>query len=661
MIPKTILELPRIAKRAIVLGVDLILLPFALWASFSLRLGELYIPKDDIIYLFLAVPVIAIPVFIRLGLYRAIIRYIGFLAMWSVVKAVSLYTLGWGVLVLLSAIPGVPRSVLLINWLMAMLLIGGSRAIARWGLTGSFNFESSRGPKRVAIYGAGSAGMQIAAALSGSPDFKPVAYVDDKKSLQGNFIQGLPVYSFGRFSNVIGEFSITDVLLAMPSVSRSRRREIIEMLEPYPVHVMTLPGMDSLASGKVRVNDVREVGLRDILGRDPIAPDNDLLSANVRDKCILVTGAGGSIGAELCRQIVRIKPQALVLYEQNEHALYTIENDLKALAMRLYPDDGQLISHITSILASVTDQGRLELVCRAFGIQTIYHAAAYKHVPMVERNPLEAVSNNILGTYRTARAAINTGVETVVLVSTDKAVRPTNTMGASKRFAEMILQALSNTKQYKTRFTMVRFGNVLESSGSVVPLFREQIKNGGPVTVTDPEIIRYFMTIPEAAQLVIQAGAMGQGGDVFVLDMGVPVKIVDMARRMIHLSGFQVKDSDNPDGDIEIAYTGLRPGEKLYEELLIGGKEKPTKHNLIFSADEDFLPWFRVESFLESFKKAVESYDVERNRFLLMEAVSEFKPQCEVADLVYGRQSENEDSNQKNAGNILKYKQKEIN
>ena len=654
MVLKKVLELPRNAKRLVVILVDFFLLPMSLWASFSLRLGEFYIPKGDIRYLFLAVPIIAIPIFIRLGLYRAIIRYIGFLAMWSVVKAVSLYTMAWGVLVLLSAIPGVPRSVLIINWLVTLLLIGGSRAIARWWLTGSFRIEASAQPKRVIIYGAGGAGMQIATALSGSPDFKPVAYIDDKKSLQGNFINGLPVYAFRRLSTIIEDYVVTDVLLALPSASRSRRSEIIAMLEPYSLHVMTLPGLDDLASGKIKVNDVREVGLRDILGRDPVAPNEVLLGANVKSKVVLVTGAGGSIGSELCRQIIKIGPKTLILYEQNEHGLYTIENELIALTARVGSANGSGHPDITPILASVTNQGRLEMVCKAFGVQTIYHAAAYKHVPMVEKNPLEAVNNNILGTYRAVQAAITTKVDTFVLISTDKAVRPTNTMGASKRFAEMILQGLSKVGLGKTRFTMVRFGNVLGSSGSVVPLFREQIRNGGPVTVTDPEIIRYFMTIPEAAQLVIQAGAMGQGGDVFVLDMGEPVKILDMARRMIHLSGFQVKDRENPDGDIEITYTGLRPGEKLFEELLIGNNVKPTRHDLILSANEDYLSWLEIEKFIGLFHDVVANDDVEKCRSLLMEAVNEFYPQCDVADLVFTRKRTVE--KQISTDNVLFYK-----
>jgi len=636
MIIDKVLKLPRNAKRLIILSVDLMLLPLALWASFSLRLGEFYVPQNEFIYLFLATPFLAIPIFIKFGLYRAIIRYISFLAMWAVVKAVSLYTLTWGVLVLLSGVAGVPRSVLIINWLVAILLIGGSRAIARWWLTGNFNFSPANGQqKKVVIYGAGAAGIQIASALTDNNELAPVVYIDDDQTLQGHYIRGLPVYPFDKLSSIIEKFSVTEVLLAMPSASRSRRSEIIALLEPFSLSVTTLPGLDDLASGKVKVEDVREVGLRDLLGRDMVGPDHSLLNANVRQKIVLVTGAGGSIGAELCRQIIRIKPKALILYEQNEHALYQTENNLRQLVLRFNPEDDPLLDNITPILASVTNQSRLEIVCTAFGVQTIYHAAAYKHVPMVEKNPLEAINNNILGTWRAAMAALNSGVDTFVLVSTDKAVRPTNTMGASKRFAELILQGLAQRPGCDTRFTMVRFGNVLESSGSVVPLFREQIKKGGPVTVTDPEVTRYFMTIPEAAQLVIQAGAMGRGGDVFVLDMGDPVRILDMAKRMIRLSGFDIKNDNNPDGDIEIIFTGLRPGEKLFEELLIGENVKSTQHDLILAADEDSLPWEQVESFVEQFTSQVKNYDVEANRALLMQAVSGFRPQSEVADLVF--------------------------
>ena len=638
MVTNQILQLPRNIKRLIVLSVDLIILPFALWVSFSLRLGEFYIPRGEVIYLFLVLPVIAVPIFVRVGLYRAVIRYIGYLAMWAVVKGVTLYTLIWGVVVLLSGIPGVPRSVLIINWLMVILLIGGSRAIARWWLADSVAPSLQNIPqKRVAIYGAGRAGIQIAAALSNSPSLRPVAFIDDNPALQGNFIGGLRVYSFRQINSIIEDLSVSEVVLAMPSTPRSAKSNIISMLEPYSVHVTTLPGLEDLASGKIKADDIREVGVRDLLGRDPVEPDKSLLNMNIKDKVVMVTGAGGSIGSELCRQIIKIKPAALILYERSEHDLYAVEKELVSLDKRIHPDNETDIIPITPILASISNRNRFVTVCKAFGVQTIYHAAAYKHVPMVEKNPSEAIQNNVLGTYTAATAAIDTGVEAFVLISTDKAVRPTSTMGASKRFAEMILQALSKRKDIGTRFCMVRFGNVLDSSGSVVPLFRDQIKNGGPVTVTDAKVTRYFMTTQEAAQLVIQAGAMGQGGDVFVLDMGQPVKILDLAKRMIHLSGLEIKDSQNVHGDIEVVFTGLRPGEKLYEELLIGENVLPTKHPLIMSANEEDMDMDKIMDYISRFENAVENNDASASRMLLIESVKGFTPQCDVADLVLER------------------------
>jgi FlaA1/EpsC-like NDP-sugar epimerase len=438
--------------------------------------------------------------------------------------------------------------------------------------------------------------------------------------------------------------------MAMPSVSRSRRSQVIKRLEPYAVHVTTVPGINDLASGKLKADDIREVGINDLLGRIPVEPDLELLNANINSKVVLVTGAGGSIGSELCRQIIKLKPSALVLYERSEHDLYLIEKELLEIAQKLYPGKP---GRIVPILASILDQNRMEAVCQAFDVETIYHAAAYKHVPMVEKNPSEAVRNNVIGTYRVAQAAINSGAETFVLISTDKAVRPTNTMGATKRFAEMILQQLARQQQVTTRFTMVRFGNVLGSSGSVIPLFREQIQRGGPVTVTDARIIRYFMTIPEAAQLVIQAGAMGEGGEVFVLDMGEPIKIIDMAKRLIHLSGLEVKDDENTEGDIEIVYTGLRPGEKLYEELLIGENDLPTRHPLIMSANEDCLSWEALSSYLLQFEQAIDSNDVEKSRQLLVESVKGFSPQCDVADLVQEKKQVAADGLRKD--NIIQY------
>ncbi|MBT8435511.1 MAG: polysaccharide biosynthesis protein [Gammaproteobacteria bacterium] len=657
MLIEELIKLPRPAKRLILAATDCLFVIFALWLSFSLRLGEFFMAQGiyaNFHYLFLLAPALAMVIFPFFGLYRTIIRYIGIQAIWSIIKAVTIYSLAFGVVVLLIGISGIPRSVILINWLAAIILVGGSRILGRWWLTGNLGLAAgSKRRTRVAIYGAGGAGIQIATALQTSPGFKPVAFIDDNRSLQGNYIEGLPVHPLKRLNDLIEDLGITEVLLAMPSVARSRQSEIISQLEPFPVHVSTLPGLDDLASGRVKVDDIREVDISDLLGRDTVQPDLELLHANIKDKVVLVSGAGGSIGSELCRQIVKIGPQKLILYERGEHDLYTIENELIELIQRQQPDITASRELVTPILASILNQDRLESVCKAFGVQTIYHAAAYKHVPMVERNPSEAVRNNVLGTYKAAMAAIAAEVETFVLISTDKAVRPTSTMGATKRFAEMILQALTVQGKGKTRFTMVRFGNVLGSSGSVVPLFREQIQKGGPVTVTDPKIIRYFMTIPEAAQLVIQAGAMGEGGDVFVLDMGEPIKILDMAKRMIHLSGFEFRDETNSSGEIEIIYTGLRPGEKLYEELLIGENVIPTKHPLIMSANEDCLSWDAIKDYINKFEETVNTHDVERSRALLVESVKGFKPQCEVADLV--REINSRVGGKPGKGNVIGY------
>jgi FlaA1/EpsC-like NDP-sugar epimerase len=655
-----ILLLPRNIKRLIVLSLDMLIVPLALWLSFSLRLGVLFTPESltfvqpedraDVLYLFLIAPIIAIPIFIRFGLYRAVIRYIGFVAMWAIFKAVSLYTLAFGVLILLSGMPGVPRSVIIINWLLLILLIGSTRALGRWWLTGSFNLASRGESKsKVVIYGAGHAGVQIAAALSSGSELQPIAFIDDSPALQGNYVEGYRVYPFSKLSGLIEDYGVKEVLLAMPSVSRARRAKVISLLEPYAVHVRTVPGLKDLASGALKADDIREVGINDLLGRKPVEPDQALLNANINGKVVMVTGAGGSIGSELCRQIIKLDPAALVLYERGEHDLYLVEKEMIEMAERLFPGKP---NRITPILASILDQKRMESVCQAFGVETIYHAAAYKHVPMVEKNPSEAVRNNVLGTYRAVRAAINSATETFVLISTDKAVRPTNTMGATKRFAEMLLQQLAKQPGMKTRFTMVRFGNVLDSSGSVIPLFRQQIRDGGPVTVTDPKIIRYFMTIPEAAQLVIQAGAMGEGGDVFVLDMGQPVRILDMAKRLIHLSGLEVRDEDNPDGDIEIVFTGLRPGEKLYEELLIGENDQPTQHPLIMTANEDSLTWDELSDYIGQFEAAIDLNDVEKSRQLLVEAVKGFNPQCDVADLV---EEKKQASNGPARDNVIRY------
>ena len=610
--------------------VDSVALVSILLASFSIRLGYWYFPQSDLIWVIFGAPIVATPIFLRFGLYRAVIRYVGFKALWSIVQAVSLYALVWGVIGFMAAVDGIPRSVILINWVLSLLAIGGLRIVARWLLTRDGNLENSTqsvsNSKKVLVYGAGDAGIQLVSALTHSSEYNPVGFVDDLKELQGAQIAGLDVYSVDAIAGVISKLRVDEVLIAMPSASRTRRLDIINALESYPVLVRMLPGVAELAEGKVSIGDLREVNIKDLLGRDVVEPNEQLLGKNITNKIVVVTGAGGSIGSELCRQIVFLKPKVLIMYEMSELALYTIEKEISNIGIHsldIYP-----------VLGSVNNKARLSNVFKRFDVDTIYHAAAYKHVPMVEFNNTEGVDNNIFGTLNCAQAAIDTGVETFVLISTDKAVRPTNTMGATKRSAELVLQALSN-QQSGTKFTMVRFGNVLGSSGSVIPLFRQQIKDGGPVTVTDENMIRYFMIIPEAVELVIQAGAMGTGGDVFVLDMGKPVRIDDLAKKMIRLSGLEVKDESNPDGDIEIKYTGLRPGEKLYEELLIGDNVSETDNPLIMRAQEDMLAWDDLEPILNSLQTAITNCDQKKLRELLIQIVPGFKPQCEITDVLY--------------------------
>ncbi|MFZ2407775.1 MAG: nucleoside-diphosphate sugar epimerase/dehydratase [Methylobacter sp.] len=632
--------LARQKKAFILISADVLFAVFALWTAFALRWGELYIPKEDEWYLFAAAPVIAVPIFVKLGLYRAIIRYIEVRALWTIIQATTLYALVFAFVLYESGIRGVPRTVLPLNWLNMMLLVGGSRFFARWWLGEVYlNLGGGRGvkthrKKNVVIYGAGSAGVQLASALGYGREFKPVAFIDDDVRLHKQKVNGLRIYPLSSLRYLIERHQVSDVLLAMPSANRARKSEIIRLLEPFAIHVMSMPGLSDIAQGKVTVDALQEVDIADLLGRDAVAPDQSLLHANIAGKVVMVTGAGGSIGSELCRQIIRLQPSSLILFEISEFALYAIEKELLHL---LTNTKNAAEITLIPVLGSITNADRCEKVCKTFRVQTIYHAAAYKHVPMVERNPGEAIWNNVFGTLRAASAAIKAEVETFVLISTDKAVRPTNTMGATKRFAELILQALSLDADHnaKTRFTMVRFGNVLGSSGSVVPLFKEQIARGGPVTVTDERIIRYFMTIPEAAQLVIQAGAMGMGGDVFVLDMGEPIRIVDLAKRMIHLSGLEIKDSEHPDGDIEISFTGLRSGEKLYEELLIGDDVSKTDHSRIMRAQEHVIPWAELEIMLASLEQATKDDDFVRIREVLADAVAGFVPQCEIEDILW--------------------------
>jgi len=629
---KWFLSLSRVSKRLLMILADSFTIILVLLSSFSLRLGEWYLPNDEIIYLLLVGPLIAIPIFIKFGLYRAILRYIGFRALWSVIQAVSLFALCWGMIVLLSGVQGIPRSVIIINWVLGALLISGSRIIGRWWFSTNNNGNIINAKnKNVLVYGAGSAGVQLATALSYSSELKPVAFLDDDASLSNHQIMGLKIYPSSKLEKIISSLKIEEVLLAIPSSSRERKNQILNSLEKYDVRVRTVPGVSELAQGNLKIDDLHAVKIDDLLGRNLVPPNQDYLRLNISDKVVMVTGAGGSIGSELCRQIVNLEPKQIVLFEQNEFSLYSIDQELREIV----GDASKII--ITPILSSILNTKALEKVCKNFIVQTIYHSAAYKHVPMIELNIFPGIENNILGTLSCAEAAIAANVETFVLISTDKAVRPTNIMGATKRFSELILQSLSQESiESKVKFSMVRFGNVLGSSGSVIPVFEKQIKSGGPVTVTDKEVIRYFMTIPEAAQLVIQAGAMSKkGGDVFILDMGKPIKIVDLARKMIRLSGLEVKDADHPNGDIEIIFTGLRLGEKLYEELLIDGDILPTDHQLILRSEEEMIAWVDLEIILNKLKDSIELKDYISARNLLMEAVPGYMPKHKINDPMF--------------------------
>ena len=600
----------------------------SIFLAFSLRLGYLYYPtgNNQLLLLMIASPILALPIFYAFGFYREMIRYVGFKALWQINQATTLYAVLWALISFMAVIEGIPRTVILINWSIVLMSVGGSRFFARWILSQE-NITNSLSQKRnVLIYGAGSAGRELCTALYQSSEYNPVAFVDNSVELYRQSINGLEVFNEDDIEDLIQKHNIKEVLLALPSISRRRRNEIIAILNPLPINVRSLPSVSELAQGKVKIDDLRDVSIKDLLGREPVKPNEELLKLKITGKVVLVTGAGGSIGSELCRQIILQKPKQLILYEINEFSLYNVEQEFDKIEMPHV--------EILPVLGSVRDRKRFQNVVKHFSVQTIYHAAAYKHVPLVEYNNSEGVLNNTFGTLIAAEVALAEKVETFVLISTDKAVRPTNTMGASKRIAELVLQALSK-QESSTCFTMVRFGNVLDSSGSVIPLFKQQIKNGGPVTVTNANMVRYFMTIPEAVELVVQAGAMGKGGDVFVLDMGEPVRIYDLATKMIQLSGLQVLDEDNLDGDIEIKCTGLRPGEKLYEELLVGDNISQTDSLLIMRAEESMLDWEDLKPILDQLKEAINNSDQEKVRELLIEAVPEFKPQCDIADLLF--------------------------
>jgi FlaA1/EpsC-like NDP-sugar epimerase len=622
-------QLPRAHKRLIMLLADVIGIPLVLWAALTLRLGTIHHYSSGTEWIYVAALLTSVPVFTRMGLYRAVIRYLGPRAIFAVITGVTTSVVLLSVFAFIWPNRAIPISALPIYWSFALIYVGGSRFTVR----GLLNFKWSNGTQRVVIYGAGGAGVQLATGLVRSGRYHPIAFIDDNTSLQGSTINGLEVFPLQALPDLVREEGVAAVLLALPSQSRRRRQEILKSIEPLSLLVQTVPDYGDILAGHARVEDIRDVDAGDLLGRDPVPPNARLLDACIHDKVVMVTGAGGSIGSELCRQIIRLQPAQLLIFEMSELALYNIERELKTLIA----SEGLSVD-VVALLGDAHHKHRVKEILQIYGVKTIYHAAAYKHVPIVEQNVVEGIYNNIYSTWNAAEAALECRVETFVLISTDKAVNPTNVMGATKRFAEIVLQGLQ-VRTSTTRFCMVRFGNVLESSGSVVPLFREQIRRGGPVTVTHKDVIRYFMTIPEAAQLVLQAGSMGKGGDVFVLDMGKPVRIADLAKRMISLMGLTARDEENPDGDIEITYTGLRPAEKLFEELLIGTNVTGTEHPMIMRAMEHSLPWYQVQQVLEDMSVALSKFDCDRARQLLMQTVAEYKPTGDIQDLVWNRKA----------------------
>ena len=581
------------------------------------------------------IPFFSIFIFYLLGLYKSVIRYIDFSFIFilfrALISALFLNCVTWLLLLLILRddqnilfYKEITPQVWVIGFFATIFLIFSSRFFA------NFILSKQGSEKRVVIYGAGSAGIQLASALRVSKEFKPIAFVDNDAALHGSYVGELRIINPAKLKKFIRTKAIDEVLIAMPSASKFTLKNLLKEVEDYSVKVRILPGLAELAQGKIAVSELKEVEVTDLLGRNEIAPNKDLLFRNIKDKVVLITGSGGSIGSEISRQVVKNGPSKIILLDSNEYSLFSIKNEIRDLSAGI---------EVLAILANITNKERITEVCKVFKVDTVYHAAAYKHVSLVEENPFEAVYNNILGTKICAESALNSGVETFVLISTDKAVRPTNIMGATKRFAELLLQSMN--KKGKTKMSIVRFGNVIGSSGSAIPLFQKQIKDGGPITVTHPEVVRYFMSIPEAAELVIQAGAMGEGGDVFVLDMGEPVKILELAKRLINLSGMELIDKDNLEGDIEIKFTGLRPGEKLFEELLIGENVSATDHKRILKAKEEFLPFDELEEYLIDLEIAEKQNDITALKNILQKAVSGFTPEKEIVDVIYRQKINN--------------------
>lgn len=630
-----LLALPRPLKRMVALLLDVVLIGLSVWLAFYLRLGQWVNPFNTEWQPFTALwPALlfSLPIFIISGLYRTIFRFSGLPVLMTLVRAVGIYGVFYAFLITVVGFVGVPRTIGLIQPILLLIFIGISRVLTAFWLGGAYRSKLKRGHlPRVLVYGAGATGRQLVGALRQSNQMNILGFLDDDPALDGNVLNGYRIYAADKLPKLISKLKITDVLLALPSINRKRRNEIISFVQTQKLRVKTLPSMIDMAKGKIAISDIHELDIEDLLGRDPVEPNPELLKKNITGKVVLVTGAGGSIGSELCRQIVLEQPRKLILFEQSEFNLYQVNHELgqlienRALAVELLP-----------ILGSVRDESHLRELFALEKPQTVYHAAAYKHVPLVEANPVEGIFNNAFGTLTAATVALEQGVESFTLISTDKAVRPTNVMGASKRLAELVLQGLAQEQKAhpksgcNTIFSMVRFGNVLDSSGSVVPLFKQQVAQGGPVTLTHPEVTRYFMTIPEAAQLVIQASAMAEGGDVFLLDMGDPVKIMDLARRIIELSGLTVCDENNPSGDIEIAITGLRPGEKLYEELLIADNPQTTQNKRIMKAHEEFIIWSEFSARLAALEGYCETRDLAGIQAILKACVSGYTPESNL-------------------------------
>ena len=646
-----LLAMPRPLKRALALALDAFFCVLTVWLALYLRLEAWVGLEGTYLPAVLGSIALALPIFVRAGLYRTIFRHAGWHAMLILVKAMALYGFVYASVFTLIAVPGIPRTVGIIQPLLLLVMVGSSRMVVSFFLGDLYRRILKDGDvPGVLIYGAGSAGRQLASGLRKSGEQRVVGFVDDDRRLHGNTVDGLTVFSPEKLEEVIEKSRVQQLLLAVPSLERSARNAILHKMRRHAVHVRTLPGMSELASGLVSLKDVQELDTADILGRDAVAPDVHLMNQNIRGKVVLVTGAGGSIGGELCRQVMKCAPARLLLVDMNEFALYQIHQELSAAKALLPPEQRP---KLIALLASVQDERRMDDIISAWQPDTLYHAAAYKHVPLVEHNPAEGLRNNVWGTMICARVAARHGVQSFVLVSTDKAVRPTNIMGASKRLAELVIQAYADSaeaaaqsdasQELLTCFSVVRFGNVLGSSGSVVPLFRQQIAQGGPITLTHAEVTRYFMTIPEASELVIQAGAMASGGEVFVLDMGEPVRIYDLAERMVELSGLRVRDAQTTHGQIEIQVTGLRPGEKLYEELLIGDNPHPTELARVMKAREHFLPWSELETELAELDAALQASDLLAVRALL-ERLTGYQPDGAVVDWVENARSGKEPS-----------------